>query len=161
MKSMVEIEEPVTKETPNVERPGAAPDRSVGRSPDVAPAARPIYGHIPAEAGNGAPIPGQNPTEVHAEVEAETHILTVENFKLHYGKREALHGINMKIAGGKVTALIGPSGCGKSTLLRSMNRLNDLVDGVRVEGDMRFKGQSIYDKNVDVIELRKRLGMVF
>jgi phosphate transport system ATP-binding protein len=60
-----------------------------------------------------------------------------------------------------VTALIGPSGCGKSTLLRSVNRLNDLIDGVRIEGDMRLNGDSIYDRAVDVIELRKRMGMVF
>jgi phosphate transport system ATP-binding protein len=105
--------------------------------------------------------PGAHPTEYHPEIDAETHILTVHDFKLTYTKRQALHGINMKIAGGKVTALIGPSGCGKSTLLRSMNRLNDLVDGVRIEGDMRFKGASIYDRNVDVIDLRKKLGMVF
>ena len=118
---------------------------------------------------NGAPPaidmsaggPGSVPTEVHPEVEAETHILTVNDFKLAYGKRQVLHGINMKIAGGKVTALIGPSGCGKSTLIRSMNRLNDLVDGVKIQGDMRFKGYSIYDRNVDVIDLRKKLGMVF
>ena len=124
---------------------------------------RPVVKSTPAPSGNGAPAqtPGQKPTEVHAEIAAETHVLSVQNFKLHYGKRRALHGINMNIAGGKVTSLIGPSGCGKSTLLRSMNRLNDLVDGVRIEGDMRFKGQSIYDKAVDVIELRKRLGMVF
>src|SRR3981081_2464095 len=91
---------------------------------------------------NGKPaevnVPGQAPTETHAEVAAETHVLTVEQFKLWYGKRQALHGVDMKIAGGKVTALIGPSGCGKSTLIRSMNRLNDLVEGVRIEGDMRF-----------------------
>src|SRR5690242_8637113 len=146
MSLMVEIEERVTTETQHVDqRPGS------------------VIGRVGAASGKGSPVnvPGQNPTEVHAEVEAETHILTVERFRLHYGKREALHGINMKIAGGKVTALIGPSGCGKSTLLRSMNRLNDLVDGVRIEGDMQFKGQSIYDRSVDVIELRKRLGMVF
>jgi phosphate transport system ATP-binding protein len=137
----------------------------------VQPAPRPVMRSVPAgePAGNGransaappARTPGQQPTETHAEIEHETHVLTVENFKLAYGRRPALHGINMKIASGKVTALIGPSGCGKSTLLRSMNRLNDLVDGVRIEGDMRFRGQSIYDRSVDVIELRKRLGMVF
>ena len=122
-----------------------------------------------APGANGAPVPvsmpeggpGLVPTEVHPEVETETHILTVNDFKLAYSKRQVLHGIDMKIAGGKVTALIGPSGCGKSTLLRSMNRLNDLVDGVKIQGDMRFKGHSIYDRNVDVIDLRKKLGMVF
>src|SRR5438309_12005244 len=146
---MVELEEPM------IEKPQQQQTRAPAR-----PAAAP-----PNPSGNGqappAGVPGARRTETHAEVEAETHVLTIERFKLSYGKREALHGIDMKIAGGKVTALIGPSGCGKSTLLRSMNRLNDLVDGVRIEGDMRFKGQSIYDKNVDVIELRKRLGMVF
>jgi phosphate transport system ATP-binding protein len=67
----------------------------------------------------------------------------------------------MKVARGKVTALIGPSGCGKSTLLRSVNRLNDLIDGVRIEGDMLLNGETVYAPDVDVIDLRKRLGMVF
>ena len=67
----------------------------------------------------------------------------------------------MDVPRGKITALIGPSGCGKSTLIRSINRLNDLVDGVRVEGDMLLDGESIYARSVDVIELRKRTGMVF
>ena len=67
----------------------------------------------------------------------------------------------MTIPKGKVTALIGPSGCGKSTLLRSVNRMNDLIDGVRIAGDMQLDGDSIYDPGVDVIELRKRMGMVF
>jgi phosphate transport system ATP-binding protein len=67
----------------------------------------------------------------------------------------------MTIADGKVTALIGPSGCGKSTLLRSVNRMNDLIDTVRIEGDMQLCGESIYGPKVDVIELRKRMGMVF
>jgi len=67
----------------------------------------------------------------------------------------------MRVPDGKVTALIGPSGCGKSTLLRSVNRLNDLIDIVRIEGDMRLHGDSIYSTGVDVIELRKRMGMVF
>jgi phosphate transport system ATP-binding protein len=67
----------------------------------------------------------------------------------------------MTIPAGKVTALIGPSGCGKSTLLRSVNRMNDLIDSVRIAGDMRLQGDSIYAPHVDVIELRKRMGMVF
>jgi len=100
-------------------------------------------------------------TDTHAEVAAEKHVLRVSDFCLYYGANKALHGINMDIPVGKVTALIGPSGCGKSTLLRSMNRLNDLIDGVRIEGDMLFNEHSIYDRRVDVIELRKRMGMVF
>src|SRR5258706_12455136 len=64
---------------------------------------------------------------VHRELDGERHVLSVEGFHLHYGKRKALHGIDMKIPAGKVTAMIGPSGCGKATLLRSVNRLNDLI----------------------------------
>jgi phosphate transport system ATP-binding protein len=67
----------------------------------------------------------------------------------------------MKVPRGKITALIGPSGCGKSTLLRSINRLNDLIDNVRIEGAIRFHGENIYDPNIDAINLRKRMGMVF
>ena len=96
-----------------------------------------------------------------AELRREPHVLSVEDFDLFYGKRQALFNVNMRIAAGKVTALIGPSGCGKSTLLRSMNRLNDLVDGVRVRGNMHFRGRPIYGRRIDVIDLRRRLGMVF
>ncbi|MBU6412662.1 MAG: phosphate ABC transporter ATP-binding protein [Planctomycetes bacterium] len=91
----------------------------------------------------------------------EEPILTMQDFCLWYSEKQALHDISMPIPKGKVTALIGPSGCGKSTLLRSVNRLNDLVDGVRIGGKMLLSGSSIYDHSVDVIDLRKRLGMVF
>jgi len=82
-------------------------------------------------------------------------------FNFWYGTSHALHHITMKIPKGKITAIIGPSGCGKSTLLRSINRLNDLLDNVRYSGDILLNGDSIYGKGVDVIELRKRMGMVF
>lgn len=100
-------------------------------------------------------------SEVHPELEQEDGVLEVKNFNLWYGDAQALHDISMKIPKGKVTALVGPSGCGKSTLLRSVNRLNDLIDSVRIEGDMTLVGESIYGPGVDVIELRKRMGMVF
>ena len=100
-------------------------------------------------------------TLTHDEVRAEQPVLTIENFRLYYGAAQALFDVNMPVARGKVTALIGPSGCGKSTLLRSVNRLNDLIDGVRVEGAMHLNERSVYSPEVDVIELRKRLGMVF
>ncbi|MEA2709221.1 MAG: phosphate transport system ATP-binding protein [Phycisphaerales bacterium] len=103
----------------------------------------------------------KKPPYIHPELASEQSLLTVENFNLFYGQSQALHAVSLNISAGKVTALIGPSGCGKSTLLRSMNRLNDLIDGVRVTGNMTFKGQPIYDRHTDVIELRKRLGMVF
>jgi phosphate transport system ATP-binding protein len=99
--------------------------------------------------------------DVHPELAAERHVLTVDHFNLWYGRTQALHDITLGIPAGKVTALVGPSGCGKSTLLRSMNRLNDLVDSVRITGNMAFKGEPIYGRNTDVIALRQRLGMVF
>jgi phosphate transport system ATP-binding protein len=100
-------------------------------------------------------------SEIHADLQDEAPVLRVENFSLWYGEKQALHSINMPVPKGKVTAIIGPSGCGKSTLLRSVNRLNDLIDSVRVEGDMFLEGDSIYGSGVDVIELRRRMGMVF
>ena len=99
--------------------------------------------------------------EVHDSVRRETPVLEIEDFNLWYGAKQALHSIGMPIPHGKVTALVGPSGCGKSTLLRSVNRLNDLVPSVRITGTMRLNGDSIYAPRVDVIELRKRMGMVF
>jgi phosphate transport system ATP-binding protein len=100
-------------------------------------------------------------TETHPEIGSEKHVLTVDNFRLFYGKSQALHDVTFQVPAGKVTALIGPSGCGKSTLLRSFNRLNDLIDNIRIQGSIRFGEVDIYGKNVDVIELRKRMGMVF
>lgn len=99
--------------------------------------------------------------EVHEALKGETSALDIRQFCLWYGQSQALHDITMPIPKGKVTALVGPSGCGKSTLLRSVNRLNDLIDSVRVGGDMVLNGRSIYTPGVDVIELRKRMGMVF
>lgn len=98
---------------------------------------------------------------VHPEVQSEDSILEIKDFSLWYGPRRALFDITMPIPRGRVTALIGPSGCGKSTLLRSVNRLNDLIDGVRINGQMLLNGRPIYAPRVDVIDLRKRLGMVF
>jgi phosphate transport system ATP-binding protein len=99
--------------------------------------------------------------ECHAELADLDSVLGISDFSLWYGKSRALFDIVMSIPRGKVTALIGPSGCGKSTLLRSVNRLNDLVPSVRTEGEMSLNGRSIYDPSIDVIALRKRVGMVF
>ena len=98
---------------------------------------------------------------IHKSIAKESPILEIDNFRLWYGPKQALYSIMLNVPHGKVTALVGPSGCGKSTLLRSVNRLNDLVDTVKVVGDMRLAGESIYHRDVDVIELRKRMGMVF
>jgi len=91
----------------------------------------------------------------------ETICLEVKDFNLFYGNKQALHGINMQIARNRVTAFIGPSGCGKSTLLRCFNRMNDLIDTVRIEGDMRLDGNNINAQSVNVADLRRQVGMVF
>ena len=83
------------------------------------------------------------PTVVHEKVDKEQPILEVDHFDLWYGEKQALYDIHMNIAKSKVTSLIGPSGCGKSTLLRCVNRMNDLIDTVRISGDMRLAGDSI------------------
>ena len=87
--------------------------------------------------------------------------IQVEDVALFYGDYKALHGISLDIPAREVTAFIGPSGCGKSTLLRSVNRMNDLIDGVTIFGSIRIDNQDIYAPDVDLIELRKRVGMVF
>ncbi len=84
-----------------------------------------------------------------------------KDFNLYYGDFQALKNINFKAEENTITAFIGPSGCGKSTLLRSFNRMNDLIDGVRTTGETNIEGISVYDKSVDIDELRKKVGMVF
>jgi phosphate transport system ATP-binding protein len=91
----------------------------------------------------------------------ETPMVEIDQVNLWYGQKQALKGINMLIPKHRITAYIGPSGCGKSTLLRCLNRMNDLVDGVRVTGQIRIGGLDIHDPKLDVTELRKRVGMVF
>jgi phosphate transport system ATP-binding protein len=87
--------------------------------------------------------------------------IEVKDLSLYYGEKQALKEISMQIPKNKVTALIGPSGCGKSTFLRSINRMNDLIPSVRITGKMLVEGIDIYDKNVDVVNIRKKIGMVF
>jgi phosphate transport system ATP-binding protein len=102
----------------------------------------------------GATAPAASPAEPRT-------VLTVDGLSLWYGPARALNHISLAIAEKRVTAFIGPSGCGKSTLLRCINRLNDLIDTVRIDGDIRFHDASIYDPALDVNLLRKRIGMVF
>lgn len=94
-------------------------------------------------------------------LEDEEIAMHVRNLELHYGEKRALHGINMEIPKKRVTAFIGPSGCGKSTLLRCFNRMNDLVDGCRIQGEVLVDDKNIYERAVDVADLRRRVGMVF
>ncbi len=95
-----------------------------------------------------------------ATVRAEP-LIEISGLSLFYGKSQALQNISFTIGEKVVTALIGPSGCGKSTLLRCLNRMNDLIDNVRIEGEVKIVGQDINGPEIDVIELRKRIGMVF
>ncbi|MCR5665198.1 MAG: phosphate ABC transporter ATP-binding protein PstB [Eubacterium sp.] len=87
--------------------------------------------------------------------------ISVQDLNLYYGENHALKGVSMDILEHAVTAFIGPSGCGKSTFLRTINRMNDLVDGVKVEGKVLLDGENIYDEDVDTTILRKKVGMVF
>ena len=87
--------------------------------------------------------------------------MEVKNLAVFYGKFRALAEINLSVYEKRITAIIGPSGCGKSTLLRSFNRMNDLTPGCRVEGEIRLDGGNIYAPGVDVVDIRRRVGMVF
>ncbi|OFX47145.1 MAG: phosphate ABC transporter ATP-binding protein [Bacteroidetes bacterium GWA2_30_7] len=87
--------------------------------------------------------------------------ISVKDLTLNYGTKTALHNISVVIPDKKITALIGPSGCGKSTFLRTLNRMNDLIDNVKIKGEILVDDINIYDKNIDVVELRKKIGMVF
>lgn len=91
----------------------------------------------------------------------EKAVITVNNLSLFYGEKQALHDVSMIVPEHCVTAFIGPSGCGKSTLLRCFNRMNDLVDNCHIEGEVMISGQNIYDKSVNVADLRRNVGMVF
>ena len=88
-------------------------------------------------------------------------IIEAKNLNLWYGAHHALHDVNIEIPEHEITALIGPSGCGKSTFLKTLNRMNDLVEGIRIEGEINYAGQNIYDPSVDTTWLRKQIGMVF
>jgi phosphate transport system ATP-binding protein len=133
-----------------------SPTRPAPRGPTAAPALAGGIGRLEAIARGDA-----IEAVVHKSLSDETPVLEIEKFSLWYGAKQALFDVTLQIHKGRVTAIIGPSGCGKSTLLRCINRMNDLIEGVRTRGDMRVNGDSIYASGVDVIELRKRMGMVF
>ncbi|GMU67367.1 MAG: phosphate import ATP-binding protein PstB [Acidobacteriota bacterium] len=111
-----------------------------------------------ADAARTASAPTGDPA-LHPEI--ADPILEIDRLSLWYGTKQALNDISLRIPKKQITAFIGPSGCGKSTLLRSINRLNDLIDGVRTEGQIRFEGRDVFDPKVEINALRKRIGMVF
>ncbi|MBL0701463.1 MAG: ATP-binding cassette domain-containing protein, partial [Desulfosarcina sp.] len=100
-------------------------------------------------------------TVYHVQEGPEGSIINIDNFSLWYGAKRALFNNTIEIEKGLVTALIGPSGCGKSTLLRSLNRMNDLIDSISFTGEIRLDEKNIFHRDIDVIGLRKRMGMVF
>ena len=115
---------------------------------------------------SAAPLAAAEPADVPAADAAAyppitDPVLEIDHLSLWYGENRALTEVTLRIPEKQITAFIGPSGCGKSTLLRCIDRLNDLIDGVRIEGDIRFEGESIYHPATDVNLLRKRIGMVF
>ncbi|WP_247001394.1 phosphate ABC transporter ATP-binding protein PstB [Halosolutus gelatinilyticus] len=95
------------------------------------------------------------------EAVVDRTLIEARDLDVYYGDDQALHGIDMEIPEKQVTALIGPSGCGKSTFLRSINRMNDLIDIARVDGELYFRGKNVYDEDVDAVALRRKIGMVF
>ena len=108
-------------------------------------------------------VPTQAPEVTAREEPAGTHdvVFRAENLDFHYGKFKALQGVTMDIRRNEITALIGPSGCGKSTLIRCLNRMNDLIPGTKVGGTLLFQGQDLYSSDVDAVDVRRRIGMVF
>ncbi len=102
--------------------------------------------------------PGPNPRIIEP---SEPEVFSLDDLSFWYGQKQALGGITMKMPVKRVTALIGPSGCGKSTLLRCLNRMNDLIPGIRITGLVAYHGQSIYSRDIDPVEVRRRIGMVF
>jgi phosphate transport system ATP-binding protein len=106
-------------------------------------------------------MPAASPSGPRLEPGLEIAMVEIEGVNLWYGTKQALRDVGMRIPKHRITAFIGPSGCGKSTLLRCLNRMNDLVDGVRITGHIRIGGTDIHDPAVDVTDLRKRVGMVF
>ncbi|MBP7794795.1 MAG: phosphate ABC transporter ATP-binding protein PstB [Candidatus Aminicenantales bacterium] len=96
-----------------------------------------------------------------AEITSRKNIIEVKSLSVFYGQFQALKSVQLELQARKITALIGPSGCGKSTFLRTLNRMNDLIEGARTEGQVIFDGENIYDPGTDLLELRRRIGMVF
>jgi phosphate transport system ATP-binding protein len=147
--------DPESISLPEVEAPAPPAPAGASRTPDHEPGV-PEIGGAAASAENAAddPRPGQGPA-------ITDPIFDIRSLSLFYGDKQALDRISLAIPKRQITAFIGPSGCGKSTLLRCLNRLNDLIEGVRIDGQVLFEGSDIFDPDLDVNLLRKRIGMVF
>jgi phosphate transport system ATP-binding protein len=113
------------------------------------------------ERTTGFSLGAREPADTATPTDGTESVIEVKRLNLYYATTRALNDVNMRVPRRQVTAFIGPSGCGKSTLLRCFNRLNDLVDSCRIEGEILLDGQDIYDKRINVAQLRRRVGMVF
>ena len=124
----------------------------------VSPAVLPLLSEVAARVRMPEHEPDSQPSDAKEKVPAK---MNVENLNFYYGKTRALKDITLSIPPNQVTAFIGPSGCGKSTLIRTLNRMNDVIPGTRVEGLVELDGQDIYSSSTDVVSLRRKVGMVF
>ena len=130
-------------------------------APTPAPTPNTARAAAPAVPTHGIDIEAMGREGRNLTLSEESVCLRAKNLNLFYGEKQALFDVNMVIPHKRVTAFIGPSGCGKSTLLRTFNRMNDLVDGCRIEGEIELDGNNIFDRSVDITLLRRRVGMVF
>lgn len=110
---------------------------------------------------HGALLPEESVGKVEKDDSLDVPVCEAEDLSVYYGEFRAVRNVNLKIRGQEITAFIGPSGCGKSTVLRCFDRMNDLIDGARIEGKVRYHGVDLYGKDVDAVEVRRRVGMVF
>ena len=115
---------------------------------------------VPAET-RFSTVPKEAVGQVEKDDSLDVPVCEAEDLSVYYGDFRAVRDVNLKIRGQEITAFIGPSGCGKSTVLRCFDRMNDLIDGARVEGKVRYHGVDLYGKDVDAVEVRRRVGMVF
>jgi phosphate transport system ATP-binding protein len=121
---------------------------------------------VPERAHDGGPTDVTHALPIHVTSSGDGYVrndsvIDIDGLDFYYSKFRAVKGVSLKIEAQKITALIGPSGCGKSTLLRTINRMNDLITGTRVEGKVLYHGVDLYDREVDAVEVRRRIGMVF
>ena len=111
--------------------------------------------------GHSLPAPAAKTIPITAPAKPAAYAIEMENLEVFYGKQRAVHGVNLRVRRNEVTAFIGPSGCGKTTILRCLNRMNDLIPHCQVRGSIKIHGADVYSRRTDVMELRKRTGMVF
>jgi phosphate transport system ATP-binding protein len=149
--------------TPTDDAPGAADQPSTNGHEDHGHAPVPVVAAADGAAATAAAtaVASTHAPDASEPVEAPAPVISLEDLSFYYGPFRAVKDVSISFEPRKITALIGPSGCGKSTLLRTINRMNDLIPGTRVEGQVLYHGTDLYGKDVDAVEVRRRIGMVF